>query len=203
LKPPAELPRIDAMPMQCPESGFRRPGFQHGKEKVMVSRFESFTRAALTLAIAGAAAGLIGPVFAADTPFSAPAPAAAAPKTDRMASGRAAVQAGDWKKAIAEFSAAVQAQPNSADAHNMLAFSYRKQPTPDLPKAFEHYNTALKIDPNHKGAHEYIGEAYLMDKKPAKAEEHLGRLKAICGGSACEEYEDLAKAVAAYKSRNP
>ena len=71
-----------------------------------------------------------------------------------------------------------------------------------MPKAFEHYTTALKLNLNHKGAHEYIGEAYLMDGKPAKAEEHLARLKTICGGSACEEYDDLAKSLAAYKAKN-
>ena len=94
------------------------------------------------------------------------------------------------------------AQPGNADAHNLLAYSYRKQATPDLPKAFEHYNTAHKLNPSHKGAHEYIGEAYLMDGKPAKAEEHLARLKVICGNAACEEYDDLAKAIAAYKAKN-
>jgi Flp pilus assembly protein TadD len=126
----------------------------------------------------------------------------AAPKVDRMASGRAAIKALDWKKAISELSVAVKEQPGNADAHNLLAFSFRKQATPDLPKAFEHYTTALKLNPNHKGAHEYIGEAYLMDGKPAKAEEHLARLKTICGGAACEEYDDLAKAVAEYKAKN-
>ena len=126
----------------------------------------------------------------------------AAPKVDRMATGRLAIKAADWKKAISELSTAVKEQPRNADAHNLLAYSFRKQATPDLPKAFEHYTTALKLNPNHKGAHEYIGEAYLMDGKPAKAEEHLARLKTICGGSACEEYDDLAKSLAAYKAKN-
>jgi Tfp pilus assembly protein PilF len=138
--------------------------------------------------------------WAADTtPFPTPV---AVPKVDRMALGRAAIKASDWKKAISELSAAVKEQPGNADAHNLLAFSFRKQATPDLPKAFEHYTTALTLNPNHKGAHEYIGEAYLMDGKPAKAEEHLARLKTICGGAACEEYDDLAKAVADYKVKN-
>ena len=69
-------------------------------------------------------------------------------------------------------------------------------------KAFEHYNTALKINPNHKGANEYIGEAYLMSNNPVKAGEHLARLKAICGNAPCEEYEDLAKSIAAFKAKN-
>ena len=119
-----------------------------------------------------------------------------------MATGRAAIKASDWKKAISELRTAVKEQPGNADAHNLLAYSFRKQATPDLPKAFEHYTTALKLNPNHQGAHEYIGEAYLMDGKPAKAEEHLARLKTICGGSACDEYDDLAKALAAYRIKS-
>jgi DNA-binding SARP family transcriptional activator len=55
------------------------------------------------------------------------------------------------------------------------------------------------LDPRHKGAHEYIGEAYLQANQPDKAREHLSALKAICG-ERCEEYQDLAKALAAYPS---
>lgn len=155
---------------------------------------------AAALAIAGLAAS--SPSLAADTPSNDPAPAAAPAKIDRLATGRAAVKASDWKKAVAELTLAVKDQPANADSHNLLAYAYRKQATPNLPKAFEHYNTALKLNPSHKGAHEYIGEAYLMDKQPAKAEEHLARLKTICGGPGCEEYDDLAKAVAGYKAAN-
>lgn len=141
-------------------------------------------------------------VRAADMPTLAPAPAAAPAKADRMAAGREAIRASDWKKSISELSAAVREQPNNADAHNLLAYAYRKQATPDLAKAFEHYNTALRLDPNHKGAHEYIGEAYLMDKNPAKAELHLAQLRTICGGTGCEEYQDLAQAIGRYKVAN-
>ena len=162
-------------------------------------RSSIFSSLAAFCCVAGVLLASPGARAADTTPDPTPA---AAPKVDRMASGRAAIKSSDWKKAISELSAAVKEQPGNADAHNLLAFSFRKQATPDLPKAFEHYNTALKLNPNHKGAHEYIGEAYLMDGKPAKAEEHLARLKTICGGSACEEYDDLAKSLAAYKAKS-
>jgi len=132
--------------------------------------------------------------FAADTPTD-PEPSAA----QRMEAGRSAIQAKNWSAAITEFKAAVKEEPRNADAHNLLAYSLRKQAKPDLPKAFEHYRTALKLNPDHKGAHEYIGEAYLMDKKPAEAEKHLAELERICGNKTCEEYVDLAKAIAQYK----
>jgi Flp pilus assembly protein TadD len=174
--------------------------FANFKEKAM--RFSTFQPVtAFSFVTALVLAGALPGAWAADTSTES-TPAAAPAKVDRMASGRAAIKSSDWKKAISELSAAVKEQPGNADAHNLLAFSFRKQATPDLPKAFEHYNTALKLNPNHKGAHEYIGEAYLMDKQPAKAEEHLARLKTICGGTACEEYEDLAKSLVAYKAKN-
>lgn len=117
----------------------------------------------------------------------------------RMAAATNAIQAKSWALAITELKAAVKEDPRNADAHNLLAYSYRKQAKPDLPMAFEYYRTALKLNPNHKGAHEYIGEAYLMDNKPAEAEKHLAELKRICGNTSCEQYVDLAQAIAKYK----
>lgn len=139
-----------------------------------------------------------GAVHAADEPSSAPAPAA---KVDRMAKARHAIQAKDWNVALRELQAQLRDTPQDADVHNLLGYSYRKRANPDVAKAFEHYQAALKINPNHRGAHEYIGEAYLLDNKPAEAEQHLVRLEQICGGRACEEYQDLAKSISAWKAR--
>jgi Flp pilus assembly protein TadD len=129
----------------------------------------------------------------------------AAPKTsvaERIDVARLAIKNKDWKKALAELGIALRDEPRNADIHNLLGYSYRKQANPNLPKAFEHYNTAIRLDARHKGAHEYIGEAYLMDKKPQEAEKHLLALEKICGNTSCEEYADLAKAIADYKAKN-
>ena len=120
---------------------------------------------------------------------------------ERMSNAREAIKAKDWKRALAELKVAVRDEPRNADAHNLLAYSYRKQARPDLPNAFEHYNIALKLNPSHRGAHEYLGEAYLMDKKPAEAEKHLADLEKICGNRTCEEYTDLSRAIADYKTK--
>jgi Flp pilus assembly protein TadD len=133
--------------------------------------------------------------YAADTP-STPAPTIA----ERMSNARDSIKANKWQPAIAELRIAVREEPKNADAHNLLAYSYRKQAKPDLARAFEHYKIALQLDPKHKGAHEYIGEAYLMDKKPVEAEKHLVSLEQICGNKTCEEYVDLAQAIAKYKA---
>ena len=164
----------------------------------------SYTSIFKLLVLGTAAIGFTGTAaLAADNaPMPAARPVAALAKADHLTLARDAIKAKDWKKSIAELTLAVKEQPGNADAHNLLAFSYRKQATPDLLQAFEHYKVALKLNPNHKGVHEYIGEAYLMDKNPAKAEEHLAQLKTICGNTSCEEYEDLAKALAEYKAKN-
>jgi len=121
---------------------------------------------------------------------------------ERIKMARDAIQAKDWKKALAELNMAVRDEPRNADIHNLLGYSYRKQANPDLAKAFDHYNTAIRLDPRHRGAHEYIGEAYLMDKKPVEAQKHLATLAQICGNTTCEEYADLAKSIADYKAGN-
>ena len=122
---------------------------------------------------------------------------------ERLASARQAIKRQGWSQAQYDLKVAVRDEPANADAHNLLAYTYRKQSRPDLAKAFEHYKIALKLNPQHKGAHEYIGEAYLMDKKPAQAEQHLADLEKICGNQQCEEYQDLAGALAAYRKANP
>lgn len=137
-------------------------------------------------------------VHAADTGPAVRQPSA----SERIDTARDAIKNKDWKKSVAELRLAVREEPRNADAHNLLAYSYRKQASPDLPKAFEHYNTALRLNPRHKGAHEYIGEAYLLDRKPAEAEKHLAELEKLCGNKSCEEYADLFKAISDYKMKN-
>ena len=118
---------------------------------------------------------------------------------DPLRSARDAIAAQQWSKALDLLKAQLPSLNRNADLHNLLGFAYRKQAWPDLEKAFEHYRLTLDIDPGHRGAHEYIGEAYLMRKQPAKAREHLQALQRLCGGTACEEYQDLAKALAGYR----
>ena len=144
--------------------------------------------------------------LAADTPGAMPGPATArTPQPtaqERLEKARTAVAAHDWKTAERELSVAVREAPRSADAHNLLGYTYRKRESPDMARAYQHYKTALNLDPNHKGAHEYLGEAYLEDKRLPDAELHLVALERICGGTTCEEYQDLAKAIAEYKAKN-
>ena len=116
-----------------------------------------------------------------------------------FAQGKRAVEARDWKAAIMWLTAADKRAGRNADIQNYLGFAYRNDG--QLDASFKHYEQALKIDPRHRGAHEYIGEAYLLTRNPAKAEEHLAALKRVCPAF-CEEYDDLNKKIADYRARN-
>lgn len=114
--------------------------------------------------------------------------------TDFVA-GKRAIKSKEWKAAIEAFGKAAQSEPDNADIQNYLGYAYRN--AGDMDNAFLHYERALRLDPKHRGAHEYVGQAYLLVGKPGKADEHLATLEKICG-KGCEEYQDLAGAIAAY-----
>ena len=114
------------------------------------------------------------------------------------AAGVAAAKAKNWTEAVAKLKIAERRNPDSADLHNFLGFSYRNLKQFDL--AFTHYKRSLTLDPRHRGAHEYIGEAYLMTGDLASAEKHRDLLKGICL-LGCEELADLETAIAKYKKR--
>jgi Flp pilus assembly protein TadD len=117
-----------------------------------------------------------------------------------IVAGRKAIDAKDFKSAVGYLTKAVQEEPNNADAHNMLGYSYRKIGTFD--KSMEHYQRALKIDANHRSAHEYLGELYLDMNQPDNAEKQLAALKKSCPFfGKCEEYEDLKAAIEKYKAK--
>ena len=138
------------------------------------------------------------PAQAADTPSNMPEPVAAATVGRPAAAPRAMPSAlGNGTK---RWACCRPSRPGWAATPTCTTCWGRppqKNP-PDLDKAFEHYRLALDIDPGHKGAHEYIGEAYLMRNQPAQARMHLATLQRLCGNTTCEEYQHLAKALAAY-----
>ena len=124
----------------------------------------------------------------------------AAPADPAMEKATAAVAAQDWPRAQEALREALAKNPQSADTHNLYAYSLRKGANPSMDLVFRHYNEALRLDPRHRGAHEYIGEAYLTAGNLAKAKEHLGQLDRLCAFG-CQEYTRLKKAVADYEQQ--
>jgi len=114
------------------------------------------------------------------------------------AAGKQAIDAKDWSAAIKSLTSAALRDTRNADIQNYLGYAYRNAGQLDL--AFRHYQRALQLNPRHRGAHEYVGEAYLMVHNLAKAEEHLAALQKICL-IPCEEYADLKKKIAEYRSK--
>lgn len=113
--------------------------------------------------------------------------------------GKAAIESGDWAKAITVLTKTAEAYPDSADTQNFLGYAYRQ--SGNLDAAFRHYARALEIDPSHKPTHEYLGEAYLMKNDLKGAEQHLAELAKLCSPIPCEEYKELKRAVDAFKSQ--
>jgi Flp pilus assembly protein TadD len=122
----------------------------------------------------------------------------AAARDPDYAAGKAAMEKKNWAEAVKRFHQAGLRDPDSADLHNYLGFSYRNLKQMDL--AFRHYKRSIELNPRHRGAHEYIGEAYLMLNDLPSAEKHLAALRSICL-LPCEELADLEKAVTEHRAR--
>ena len=123
------------------------------------------------------------PAFAADT---APDPAAV------LQEARASIDAGDYSGAMASLSQVVAANPQNADALNLMGFASRK--SGDMANAAAYYEAALAVNPSHFGALEYQGEMFVMLDQMDNAKANLAKLEAEC--APCEEYDDRAAALA-------
>lgn len=127
---------------------------------------------------------------------SSPEPSISKKQDHNYLTAKKALEAKEWQKAIGYLNKAAALDAKDPDIQNYLGYAHRN--LGNYEQAFKHYEKALALDPAHRGAHEYIGEAYLKVDNLAKAEEHLGMLDKICMIS-CEEYNDLKKAIDAYK----
>jgi hypothetical protein len=159
------------------------------------SGFESASFGMMTVISAGIR--VFGGLSATSADPAEESPAGASSSSD-YALGRKAVEAKDWANAIQLLTRAEVQDDRNPDLENFLGYAYRNIGRFD--EALRHYKAALRMNPRHRGAHEYIGEAYLVLNDLPKAEEHLAALKQICL-VACEEYEDLEKAIAVYRAR--
>jgi tetratricopeptide (TPR) repeat protein len=110
--------------------------------------------------------------------------------------GKKALGAEDWNGAIVAFELAALRDPLSADIQNYIGYAYRR--LRQMGPAISHYQRALMLNPRHRGAHEHLGEAYLVLGESAKAEQLLAALENLCL-IPCEEYNDLKRAITAYR----
>jgi tetratricopeptide (TPR) repeat protein len=86
--------------------------------------------------------------------------------------------------------------PATAEALNYRGYATRKLGKVD--EGIGYYLQSVKLAPRYAQVREYLGEAYVIKGELARAREQLAVIKSICG-TECEEYEDLAKAIAGGK----
>ena len=130
-----------------------------------------------------------------DTTMSAPAPSKAKPTKlagPTLATARADIDARKWTQAIADLRKVIAANPKSADAYNLLGYSYRNAGNMD--RAGQAYAKALQLNPQHTGALEYQGILFIKLGQTDKAKANLDKIKTI-EGTKSEAYVDLAKAL--------
>ena len=111
--------------------------------------------------------------------------------------GKTALRAANWNGAIAAFELAALRDPTNADIQKYIGYAYRR--LRQMGTAIGHYQKALLLNSRHRSAHEHLGEAYLVLGEPVKAQQLLAALENICL-LRCEEYDDLKRAIAAYKT---
>jgi len=83
--------------------------------------------------------------------------------------------------------------PNTPQALNYRGYATRKLGRVD--EGIAYYRKSVALDPRYAQVREYLGEAYVIKGDIARAKAQLRVIKTICG-TECEEYEDLAKAIA-------
>ncbi len=86
--------------------------------------------------------------------------------------------------------------PNTPRALNYRGFATRKLGRTE--EGISYYLKSVALDPNYAQVREYLGEAYVIQGKLDLAKDQLTTIKALCGTN-CEEYEDLADAIASAK----
>ena len=98
--------------------------------------------------------------------------------------------AGHYRQALASLSAV---KNKDSMTLTMIGYANRKMGNVDEGMAF--YQKALALNSGNINTHEYLGEGYVAIGRPELAKVELGKLEALCG-TECEQYQDLAKAIA-------
>jgi hypothetical protein len=113
------------------------------------------------------------------------------PDDELYQQGRALALAGYYGEALPILEAI--SRTDDAMVFTMRGYATRKSGRYDEGMAL--YGKSLAIDPNNVNTHEYIGEAYASIGKFDLARDELATVRTLCG-TGCEQYEDLAKAIA-------
>lgn len=106
--------------------------------------------------------------------------------------GRALALSGYYENALAVLDAV--SNKNDATALTYIGYSHRKMGDTDV--GIGYYKQALAIDPNNLNTREYLGEGYVSAGRTELAKAELATIAQLCGNQDCEQYQDLANALA-------
>lgn len=106
--------------------------------------------------------------------------------------GRQKARAGEYEQAIK----LLHSMKRDDDARKLtyLGYSYRK--LGQLERGIAYYHRALALDPDRIDTREYLGEGYVTAGKIELARAELATIERLCGGTACEQYQELHAALA-------
>ncbi|ODT17980.1 MAG: hypothetical protein ABS35_24615 [Kaistia sp. SCN 65-12] len=90
----------------------------------------------------------------------------------------------------------LDAVQNKQDAMVLTYIGYSHRKKGDTDVGIDFYKQALALDPNNLNTHEYLGEGYASAGRMELAKAELVIVQKLCGNTECEQYEDLAAAVA-------
>ena len=107
------------------------------------------------------------------------------------AQGRALALAGRYAEALD----ALTAVRNQNDSMVLTMIGYAKRKSGSFDEGMAYYQRALAVDPKNVNTREYLGEAYAEKGRMDLAKAELVKVEALCG-TECEQYQDLAKAIA-------
>lgn len=105
----------------------------------------------------------------------------------------------DYRRAVAHIDRGEYAQAHAiltrlkhtgnADVLNYIGYSSRQ--LGDTETAETYYRAAIEANPNHIGAYEYYGELKVIQGNIDGARAYLAKVRQLCGGTNCEEYQEL------------
>ena len=177
-----------------------------------MANVSSFLARAGLVALALSTAGAVGPAFAAsgggssggNTPSCKPgyvydsnkkacvkATSGLFDDKQLYQQGRALALAGRYEEALG----ALAAVRNQNDSMVLTMIGYAKRKSGSFDEGMAYYRRALAIDPKNANTREYLGEAYVETGRMDLAKAELANVEALCG-TECEQYQDLAKAIA-------
>jgi tetratricopeptide (TPR) repeat protein len=106
------------------------------------------------------------------------------------AQGRELALAGRYQEALDALGAVAD-----KDSMTLTMIGYATRKSGDYDAGVAYYQQALALDPSNVNTHEYLGEAYAEKGRIDDAKAELVKVAAVCG-TTCEQYRDLAAAIA-------